>query len=68
MWIPMNRDELVWTIKDKLGKDNTDDSEGFHMNSNELRWTLKDQLGHEDKKQKCSKTGTSIPLILKMKS
>ena len=64
----MNEVELRGIIKDKLGKDNTDDSEGFHMNSNELRWTIKDKLGHEDEKQKDSKPRTSIALILKMKS
>ena len=44
----MNEYELSQIIKDKSGqkdenterqKDNTQDSEGFHMNFNELRWT-----------------------------
>ena len=44
----MNECELSQIIKDKSGqkdenterqKDNTQDSEGFHMNFNELRWT-----------------------------
>ena len=44
----MNKYELRWIIKDKSvqkdenterQKDNTQDSEGFHMNFNELRWT-----------------------------